>query len=244
MAWETPKIDWVAADGVRAADMNRIEGNILALSKQSANTDIILYVATTGNDNAGDGSSGNPYATLSKAISVMPKQLNGASCAIEVAAGTYREDVVIAGFTAPIELTGNGTVILNSLIIEGCVVSTSGLLDIETTGSLIVRSNGTLVAYGDITARGGITVRDCGNATCSILHAYGTYAVSVYNASRLHASNMSGSGTTYGLYVISGGILSYDFNGVNGTVRTASGGRIYAGAQTAGVSPGLPSETV
>lgn len=31
MAWTSPKTSWAAADGVAASDMNRIEGNILAL---------------------------------------------------------------------------------------------------------------------------------------------------------------------------------------------------------------------
>ena len=29
MAWQVPKTDWAAADGVRDTDMNRIEENIL-----------------------------------------------------------------------------------------------------------------------------------------------------------------------------------------------------------------------
>jgi len=31
MAWETPKTDWAAEDGLAATDMNRIEGNIQEL---------------------------------------------------------------------------------------------------------------------------------------------------------------------------------------------------------------------
>lgn len=43
-----------------------------------------IYVATTGNDSTGDGSSGNPYATPGKAASVM-----AAGDTVDVSAGTY-----------------------------------------------------------------------------------------------------------------------------------------------------------
>lgn len=38
MAWTTPKTNWAATDGVAAADMNRIEGNISDLNSSKAST--------------------------------------------------------------------------------------------------------------------------------------------------------------------------------------------------------------
>lgn len=47
MAWQTPKTDWAAADGVRDTDMNRIESNISELNSVKATvTDM-----TTANSN-------------------------------------------------------------------------------------------------------------------------------------------------------------------------------------------------
>ena len=37
MSWQTPKTDWSSADGVAAADMNRIESNIQSLRSVSQN---------------------------------------------------------------------------------------------------------------------------------------------------------------------------------------------------------------
>jgi len=49
-----------------------------------------IYVATTGNDVSGNGTSGNPYATIGKAISEAE-----ADDTIVVAAGTYVENLVV-----------------------------------------------------------------------------------------------------------------------------------------------------
>jgi hypothetical protein len=49
-----------------------------------------LYVSTTGNDTTGNGSQENPYATISKAVNMAS---NGDT--IEVAAGTYTENITI-----------------------------------------------------------------------------------------------------------------------------------------------------
>lgn len=52
-------------------------------------TNKTLYVATTGNDTTGDGSSTNPYATIQKAIDILPKDLGSCYVTINVAAGEY-----------------------------------------------------------------------------------------------------------------------------------------------------------
>ena len=60
--------------------------------------DLTLYVATTGNDTTGDGSSGNPYATWGKALSVIPKNLNYHKVDIWIADGHYDETIKIENF--------------------------------------------------------------------------------------------------------------------------------------------------
>lgn len=57
-----------------------------------------VYIATTGSDTTGNGSSGSPYATLAKAVSVLPDYLNG-NCTIHCAAGTYAEAINLYRFT-------------------------------------------------------------------------------------------------------------------------------------------------
>ena len=47
MAWQTPKVNWSASDGVRDTDMNRIEGNILDL--ENSKTDQEEFIALRRN---------------------------------------------------------------------------------------------------------------------------------------------------------------------------------------------------
>jgi len=63
------------------------------------------YVATTGNDTSGDGSLANPWATVSKAFTTVPKN---AGHTIHIGAGTFTEAAMI---TAPSGTTimGEGT---------------------------------------------------------------------------------------------------------------------------------------
>lgn len=241
MSWETPKTNWSAADGVRAADFNRIEGNILELYNGFGRSIIEVYVATTGSDETGDGSYASPYATVSKALSKVPKHVNGQTAVIRIAGGTYNEAVHIAGYTMPLTLSGigSGTVTLGNLVVEDCTVMISEMYTFIVNGSLTIRNAGTLISNTDTYVHGGVTVYNCSSATFGSLYAYGSYAVSVYNVSSLYASALDGAGTTYGLYVLAGGIVTYDYSYLTGPVRTGGGGRIYTGTQSN--SPLLPS---
>ncbi|MGC6173305.1 hypothetical protein [Lacrimispora sp. 38-1] len=61
-------------------------------------SDIILYVATTGSDATGDGTSEKPFKSIQHAIDIIPKDLNGYSATIDVSAGTYPENLFVLGF--------------------------------------------------------------------------------------------------------------------------------------------------
>ncbi len=56
-----------------------------------------LYVATTGSDITGDGSSAKPFTTIQKAIDSVPKNLGGKSVTINISSGTY-SGFVMQGF--------------------------------------------------------------------------------------------------------------------------------------------------
>ena len=60
--------------------------------------DTTLYVATTGSDTTGDGTSAKPYKTIQKAIDVLPRDLNGHTATIIVSEGAYSENVAIMSF--------------------------------------------------------------------------------------------------------------------------------------------------
>ena len=71
-----------------------------------------IYIATTGNDSTGDGSSGNPYLTLAKALSVLPSFLQ-VNHTVHVADGTYAEAIDVRTFLSLpgtiLKITGNTT---------------------------------------------------------------------------------------------------------------------------------------
>jgi hypothetical protein len=71
-----------------------------------------VYVATTGDDISGDGSSGNPFATVAKAISVLPDIIKQ-EFVIDVADGTYAEPIQVSDKitvgSGKIRISGNTT---------------------------------------------------------------------------------------------------------------------------------------
>jgi hypothetical protein len=102
----------VVGTPVNAANLNAMQ-NAAGLT---ANKN--YYVATTGSDTTGTGSQASPYATINYALSRLPKNLNGFTAIIHIAAGSYPESVAIRDF-------GNG--ILRFTGTAGDVVEVSGL---------------------------------------------------------------------------------------------------------------------
>lgn len=81
-----------------------------------------IYVATTGNDSTGDGSSGNPYATPGKAASVM-----AVGDTVSVAAGTYVMTTATTNVAGGcISDTRNTSGVINRWIGTGTVVFQAG----------------------------------------------------------------------------------------------------------------------
>lgn len=70
-----------------------------------------IYVATTGNDLTGKGTVSAPFATIQKALSAIPKNLNGYNPVIYISEGNYSlNDYVLNGYYGgTIKLTKNGT---------------------------------------------------------------------------------------------------------------------------------------
>ncbi len=89
-----------------------------------ANTN--LYVATTGSDTTGDGTSTKPFKTIQYAIGTLPKDLGGFAVSIAVYDGTYGEIVYVQGFhngVLSIARYGTWTVLNTSCNMEGFVIS-------------------------------------------------------------------------------------------------------------------------
>lgn len=101
----------VVGTPVNAANLNAMQ-EAAGLTAHRA-----VYVSTAGSDSLGDGSQANPYATISKAISTIPVNLNGYTARIYIAAGTYTENVTVQNF-------GNGIIGFSGN--SGDVVTISG----------------------------------------------------------------------------------------------------------------------
>lgn len=99
VTWERADEPTVAGTPINKALFDSIAADI-GLSKHTT-----VYVSKAGSDTLGDGSASNPYATITHALSKLPKNLNGYDARISIDSGTYAEDVEIARF-------GNGNVVL------------------------------------------------------------------------------------------------------------------------------------
>lgn len=246
MAWQTPKTNWEAPDGVRNTDMNRIEENIRVLGNSMLAEDVTLYVATSGSDTSGDGSSENPYASISKAIEVLPKNLNGKRAVIEIESGTYQipyGGLVISDFSGGyLTLAGNGEVTLNgidSLVISNCTVVTQGIdITISTiTVALSVAYNGTFIHNGYLNTNGSfastntaLSVAECSKVRIGSLFSKGdVYFATVIGSSIVSVNNISVDSTDASGH-ISGSIFTYG-TVLDGTVGfiTTNGGQVFTG---------------
>jgi hypothetical protein len=217
-----------------------ISTNILMAAKT-------VYVAPTGNDSTGDGSSGNPYATINKAISVIPKNLNGSiSTTINIAAGTYAETVALRGYHGGrLVFAINGTVNINSMETRDC-----SEINFSGTGTVIfgTSSNPNVfsVFQSIVTADASVSLSVAGTTgagailDASIVSINGTFVIGNnatgiycrYGAS-VYIATITGGTATMGIVVQTGSKLSYSTSTYTATTMasTSGGGRIYTGAQ-------------
>lgn len=209
MAWQTPKTDWTASDGVRNTDFNRIEGNILDLHGKFLHNNVIATVSTSGNDTTGNGTSGAPFRTFAKAISAVPKNLNGHTFTIQVVAGTYDEVVNISDFSGgEVILSGavNAAVTIAGLIVENCSVLVDGMRLTVGSNGIFVGANGILFsATSDIvisSAAEGVTLRYGGTleVTKTLTISNATRALQVQYGSTASVATLSGTNNTIGIY--------------------------------------------
>lgn len=207
------------------------------------NGNTTVYVSPNGNDASGDGSELYPFKTIQRALNSIPKNIDGRTITINVASGTYPEDVEISGFYgAPLRFA-IGTVSVNALsVFDSCIV-------IEGTG-LTVTANGK--TYGVHCHRGGNLICQAAltvnGSTHGVYVGYGshfegrstvtanscTYGVTVTFAAMASIATLTGARNNNAIQA-SGGIaaLGTIVASMASTVYvTSSGGRVYTGAQT------------
>lgn len=208
MPWQAPKTDWSAADGVRDSDFNRIEENTRVLHLERLRGMPTISVSLSGNDTTGTGSTAAPYRTIGKALSTLPRDLNGFGAVINIASsGTYAEAVDIKDFMGgTIVLNGpsNSTVSIMGLNIENCNVQVSNIaLSVYSTGIFVgiggslVCANGSInVTAGGVTARYGAVIE----VTTSMNVSNAERAVQAQYGSTVSIATLAGTNNTVGIY--------------------------------------------
>lgn len=210
-----------------------------------------LYVATTGSDSTGDGTSGKPFLTIAKALSVLPKNLNGKTATISIAAGTYSEARVDVTSFSGGELVITGTSssakpsITNGIYVNKCNAAVT-LKWLTLTSSSSGAQGATFVNCQQSTidtcaVTSTTTQQNHGILIDSLSTAYivGThvtncnYAV-LSRAARVFIQSISGGGNRIGFYSTNGGDIRIRESTVASTGAlyfTEYGGRIYMGGQ-------------
>lgn len=240
MAWQTPKIDWSSEDGVRDTDFNRIEGNILELyNTYKVNNDLTVYVnASTGNDTAGTGTAASPYKTINKALNSIPSNIGNKVVGLNIAAGTYDEDLIISGFNGLLKLYTAGVVNIGSLRVESC--------NVYQYGSQTNYKRGLVLEYGaTYTGQSLMYISEAGYTGVSVrngsrLVMYNTVTVSnttsvaieASGSSMIYISIVAGNTNTIGLRADTGSVIGYGSMNMTATTQRISntGGRIYTGS--------------
>lgn len=228
---------------------NNVWGKWVTFPTVAAFPSNTVYVGPTGNDTTGDGTSAAPYASLAKALSMIPKDLGGKTIKVSIASGTYAEAAPsIDGFYGgTLEIEGNSTTppTFSNRIIGSNNQCRLNMKYITATA----QSDGAAFSFSRCF---NVELNDCKAVASSTGGQYGVYSsflsrvyahnVEINNCSyalacawgELYTSAITGTGNTYAATATKGGRI-----GIGGTVPsyttaqyvTYSGGRIYKDGQ-------------
>lgn len=192
------------------------------------------YVRKSGNDSTGDGSTGNPWLTLTKAMATMS---TAGGHTLLIGDGDFAEDTSALGywliaknFTAPVTIRGENYD-ANLVTIHGTSGTTYDTLISATTNNIIFQSV-SFVMRTNATANGAIRIAQGTNLTfnsCNFIgltasgqHRYGLYMIEsgasaisnvVFNGCWFITTSGGFSGS-YGAFIAKGGgtISGISFN--------------------------------
>lgn len=210
---------------------------------------LTLYVATTGNDTTGIGSEAAPYATIAKALSVIPRNLGGKVATIWIASGTYSEsNVGISKFSnGELHLRAVSEtakpVIANGIYINQCDASIilSYLKARASADNPAIESRAAPMVF--INSCEGVGASNVGDAFRANTLAGVCLTACVSDAAAAAVSCRGGRVVVYSIsgnaavgFSASGGgqiAIATDTGAWTARYHTENGARIYAGAQTA-----------
>lgn len=195
-----------------------------------------VYVATTGNDDTGDGTQANPYKTIGKGITEV-----NPDGTVNVADGTYSEHLTINKNLNLVGTSQTGTIIDGTNNGRPVTIGTGAIVSIN----LFTIQNGRTTGYdaygGGIYNNGNLTLNNCTvkNNRANPTGFYGSsYGGGIYNSGDM---TIKGSNVEYntgtGYYAYGGGINNWgtmiiedstiQYNGAYSSSDEALGGGIY-----------------
>lgn len=202
-------------------NFDTIDSELASLNAKVLSANTTIYAATTGNDSSGNGTQALPFKTINKALSVIPKNLNGYTATIDIGSGTYSEVVSISNFYGGTLIVGNSSV---TTTVKGINIDNSSIVILRinkintqgTTGTTLIGLTNGSVVIQDI----GLTATGASSSCIGI---------KAENASMFQASSV-----TIGqcLYVLNAESNGHIFVGsVGGTsnktvAKVASGGNV------------------
>lgn len=200
-----------------------------------------VYVATTGSDTTGDGSQTAPYATITKALTSIPKNLNGYTASVNIAAGTYNESVYAAYFgngllritgVAGAVVTVNKIEFFNVKYVEIDSISfhiqsqffhvNASSVRVQTPFSANGSQYGVYASYfSNVTFRDTVTINGVPNA------------IFATSGSNIYVEHLLGSGNTVAFASTQGSLCAFNIDESTATTKyyTLGGGRIFSGSQ-------------
>lgn len=214
------------------ADMiDGIQGSQIPLKTTA---DITYYVDATNGNNSNNGlANGTAFKTIQHAIDILPQIINNV-VTINIAAGTYNEDVYISGFNGKgsISLLGDTTVSstrnVSSITISSTCKTTIRGLNLTSTGFAIYVVNSLnaninycqcIVSSSNLGFLFDSSIGTISNSTISN-RAQGIYST---NCSTIYSNTNSGTGNTIGLFSTSASTIGKNGAQPGGTTAETSG---------------------
>lgn len=248
-----------AAGGVAGYDATNAA---LAAKQDVLTADAAYYVAANGSDDNDGLTSATPFATVAKALSMVPRNLGGHTLSVNVAAGTYALCAIASFYNGAVTISGAEASFAKVAVRGVRAACTIWLASVQYLPSLYDYGAGSAQLV-EVTSSDNVTLRIdaySGNSHSGVnvvgVLAYQNSSVGIYGASttsltftnltamvdvRLGSvvnsfANFGGSGNTYAISAFAAIALLYypiAAGAADILYGTTYGGRVFAGGQTA-----------
>lgn len=201
---------------------------------------LTIYVnGTTGNDN-NDGSQTKPLKTINAAINKVPR-LSNADVVIEIAAGTYNEEIRLQSyFCNALIFSGTGNVKVQNIVVSNSTFVTFQNMELTTTADRAVINYNSIVALdnvktvaGDKTQRGIVTYRGGFTRLTACEISNKTTAIATYEGATVHVAESIGRNNGTVFYSRGSTIHVEGTNNITGDAiaTEGNGGRVFGVTQ-------------